>query len=367
MMIPSKTSINIVPILKMSGAFVALFIGSGFATGQETMQFFVAYDYKGLVGVAFSLFLFIYTCSKLMSAGYKYKLSRNEDVFVHFCGEPIGKFLTWFTMVFIVATFTIMLSGAGATLEQSYGTPVFVGSGTMAMLSMLTLLMGLKRIVDVISIIGPVIAVSTIYIAIISVLQDPAAIDTGAKIIPTLNLLSASPNWLFSSVLYVCFGLPAAASFLPAIGAAASNNRDVAFAGIIGPSVFVGAILLVTLALMSHIDEVNGALIPIMVLADEVLPVYGSIFAVIIFLGIYTTATPLLWSVCARFSEDRSRKYNFLVVALTGVGFCGGMVLPFDKLLNLIYPILGYAGLLFLSCVIFQDVKTFFTKGSSPP
>jgi uncharacterized membrane protein YkvI len=361
---PSSTSTNIVSILKMSGAFVALVIGSGFATGQEAMQFFVAYNYKGMVGIFISLFLFIYVCTKLMRAGYKYKLIRNEDVFVHFCGKPIGIFLTWYTMIFIVALYAIMLSGAGATLEQSYGIPIFIGSGIMALLSMLTLLMGLRKIVDVISMVGPVIVAVTVFIAIVAIVQNPAGISTGAEVIPTIEIMSASPHWLFSSVLYVGLSIPGLASFLPAIGATATSDNDVTFAGVIGPLFFVGAILLVALALMSKISEVNGTMIPIMALADSVLPIYGAIFAVVIFLGIYTTATPLLWSVCSRFAEDKSSKYNMLVVIFSCSGFFGGMVLPFDRLVNLIFPTLGYAGLLFLSFTIFRDVKNLFARES---
>ena len=97
-----------------------------------------------------------------------------------------------------------------------------------------------------------------------------------------------------------------------------------------------------------------------MVLATNALPIYGAVFAVIIFMGIYTTATPLLWTICARFAEEATPRYRLLVIALTLVGLIGGLALPFGKLVNLIYPTVGYAGLLLLACLIFTDIRAAF-------
>ena len=38
-----SNAVNFLTVLKTAGAFIAFLIGSGFATGQEIMQFFVAY------------------------------------------------------------------------------------------------------------------------------------------------------------------------------------------------------------------------------------------------------------------------------------------------------------------------------------
>ena len=81
-------------VLKIAGAFTAYLIGSGFATGQEAMQFFAAYGALGVLGAALSLALFIYICASLMLAGKHYQLTRNEDVFRFYCGDYVGVFLT---------------------------------------------------------------------------------------------------------------------------------------------------------------------------------------------------------------------------------------------------------------------------------
>jgi len=348
---------NWLTVLKLSGAFMAFLIGSGFATGQEAMQFFAAYGRNGVLGAILTVFLFIYLCGSLMRAGKRYGLKRNEDAFRHFCGPYIGVFLTWYTMIFIVAVHAIMLAGAGATLQQAYAIPVWLGSGLMAVLSAATLLLGLNRIIEVMSLVGPLIVVLTIAVAVMSLCDGGAELAAGAKLAPQLEILRASPHWLFSSLLYVGLTLPGMASFLPAMGATAGSAREIGFSAVLGPTLYIGAMVLVVLALLANIEAVFEAQVPIMALASNVLPLYGTVFAVVIFLGIYTTVTPLLWTVCERFSEERTPKYRVLVVCLTLVGLIGGSLLPFGKLVNLIYPTVGYAGLLFLACAIFTDIK----------
>jgi uncharacterized membrane protein YkvI len=346
-------------VLKIAGAFTAYLIGSGFATGQEAMQFFAAYGAVGVLGASLSLLLFVYVCLSLMSAGKHYGLTRNEDVFRFYCGDFIGVFLTWYTMIFIVAVHAVMLAGAGATLEQAYGIPSFVGASLMAVLSMATLLLGLEKILGALGVLGPLIVALTISVAALSLFNAQGTLADHSKLALELDLLKASPHWLFSSLLYVGMTLPGLASFLPAVGATTHNDREIKISSVIGPVVFIGAMVMIVLALLYQISDVHDAQIPVMVLASQVMPVYGAIFAIIIFMGIFTTVTPLLWTVCARFASEGTARYRWLVVCLTLVGLVGGTLLPFGELINMIYPTVGYAGLLFLACAVFRDLRRF--------
>jgi len=146
------------------------------------------------------------------------------------------------------------------------------------------------------------------------------------------------------------------ASFLTAVGAATHNERGIKAAALLGPLFFIGAMVLLVVAMLYQIQDVHLAQVPIMVLADRVMPLYGDFFALIIFAGIYTTVTPLLWTVCVRFASEGTLRYRGLVIGLTLVGLIGGTLLPFGQLINLIYPTVGYAGLLFLACVIYRDL-----------
>ncbi|WNC73988.1 hypothetical protein RGQ13_08345 [Thalassotalea psychrophila] len=355
----SEKPFNPMSVVRLSGAFMAYLIGSGFATGQEGIQFFVSFGINGLIGCMISFILLTYVCNILYKVGFKHGFKRNEDVFVHYCGNYVGKFLTWYTMIFIVAVYAIMLSGTGATIEQHYGLPSYIGTVLMALLSGGTLLMGLRKIVNIIAIIGPIIVAFTILISILTLVETPVTIVEGAAKVAEMDILAASNNWLMSALLYAGLMIPGLASFLPALGASAKCENDLKYSSILGPLLFVGALFLLVLALMVKVDVVNSSQIPVMALANDVLPVYASIFAIIIFCGIYTTATPLLWTVCSRFAEDKTPKYNTLVVSLVLLGLIGATLLPFAQLVNWIYPTVGYAGLVFLACAIFKNMRSY--------
>ena len=53
-----KIKCNKKAVLKFSGAFIAWVIGSGFATGQEVLQFFTSYGYRSYI-IALIVFFWI--------------------------------------------------------------------------------------------------------------------------------------------------------------------------------------------------------------------------------------------------------------------------------------------------------------------
>lgn len=357
-------SIDIVTVLKVSGAFIALLIGSGFATGQETMQFFASYGLMGVLGSLITLILFVYLSHTFMKLGMETGIVKNDDVFKHYLGEwiGIGIGLSWYTVLFIIAVFAIMLSGAGATLNQSYGIPVLIGSGIMAVLTTGTILLGLNKLINIVGVIGPFVILLTIFIAMTVIFKNPAGIVKGDTIVGSLKMYRASSNWWKSSILYVGLNVLSLASFIPSLGQLLKNKRELVSASILGPILFVGALVLVSLALLSDIAIVNIAAIPILTLAASVSPICKTIFASIIFLGIYTSSTSLLWIVIARFSEEKTKKYTILTILLGILGYLGGNIFPFAKLVNIIYPTVGYAGSLVLVGIIIKDLRTKICK-----
>ena len=53
-----KQKVNGLNVIKYAGAYIAFIIGSGFATGQEIIQFYTSYGIWGIGSIAISMFLF---------------------------------------------------------------------------------------------------------------------------------------------------------------------------------------------------------------------------------------------------------------------------------------------------------------------
>lgn len=350
-------SVNLLTIFKVAGAFLAMLIGAGFATGQEVMQFFVAEGAKGIAGSLIFLLLGTYMAVSLLLTGHKHGFKNGEEVFKYFMGTIAGTVFTWYSIVLMFSLYVLMVAAAGSVLNEYYGTPVYVGSGVMALLVMLALYFGLHELIDVIGVVGPVLIVVILYLTISTVINNPAGINEGAKIVTSLEVFKASGSWWLSGVLYVTLQAVGLFSVLPALGATIESRKDLICAGLLGPVLYSLALCLTIMAMLCNMPGISGKMIPMLYLAVEVMPAIASVFAFIVLAGIFTTTAPLLWIVLVKFTPDGSRQYKVLGIILSLVGYVSGMFLPFDRLVNLIYPTIGYSGLILIGCMLAKQLK----------
>lgn len=85
-------------VITYAGAFIALLIGSGFATGQEILQYFAAYGYQGILGLLFILILFFIIGTELIDTGYEGEMANPNDIYLRVCGPKIGQFYDYFSV-----------------------------------------------------------------------------------------------------------------------------------------------------------------------------------------------------------------------------------------------------------------------------
>jgi len=345
-------------VVKLAGAFIAFLLGSGFATGQEVMQFFAAEGLKGVLGAMIFLVVCTYLTITLLLAGRKHGFRSLDQVFRYYTGNIIGTVYTWYTIVMVFSVYVVMLAGAGSVLAQQFGIPVGVGVAIIAAAVLATLYFGLREIVNVIGAIGPVLVGLVIFIAVVAIAKDPAAIAVGNQAAPSLQTLKASGTWWWSAMLYTALQATGLFSFLPALGATVPSSRDLVLAGILGPLLYSLALVLVILAFVAGLPRLVGSMIPMLQVAQHATPVLATGFSLVIIAGIFTTAVPLLWIVLVKFVPDNSQPYRRLAVVLSLVGSAGAFWLPFDRLLNLVYPTIGYSGIGLILFMLAKQLRT---------
>lgn len=137
-----KETIKWSNVFSFAGAFVALLIGAGFATGQEIMQYFVSYGFWGIGGAIVVLLLFLYVGREFMAVGQREKFEKGNDIYLYYGGKYIGGFYDYFSVIFIFMSFFVMVSGAGSTIEQHYGIDKTIGCTVMAICVAFTVFLG---------------------------------------------------------------------------------------------------------------------------------------------------------------------------------------------------------------------------------
>lgn len=349
--------VDIKKVFIFAGAFIAFLIGSGFATGQEILQYFASYGYMGILGAVVVFILFVYVGVSFITTGQKYKFKKGNEIYTYYCGSAVGKFFDYFSIIFIYMSYIVMISGAGATINQQYNLSIYIGGIIMATLSCLTVIFGLGKIVDIIGKIGPLIVILSILLGISAIAMRPEGLVEANKIIPELNLLKASNNWFLAAASYVGFCMLWLASFMASMGATANSKKEAALGAIAGAFAFSAAVIIVALGLIANIEQVSNTMIPSLCLAENIHPNVAIFFSVTIIAGIYTTAVPLLWSVSSRVAEDRSKKFVYITIILAIIGAFVGLVIPFNKLVNIVYVINGYVGFILLILMVIKDIR----------
>lgn len=351
----SGSKASIATIISFAGAYVATVIGSGFATGQEIMQFFSYYGYGGVVAGIISMVVFMWIGALLMVKGKELQLKDDNKIYHVFCGKTLGTFFEWFGPIFLFGVFVVMISGSGATLNEYYGLNPSVGVIGMAVISFLSVSLGLDKLSKILGGIGPIIIVFTIVVGAISLYNNFGNLSESAQLVATLDVKKPAPNIFLAGLTYASYNVIIVMAFLTSLGATAKNKKEGLWGGILGAFALMAAAIMMGLAILSNIEVLSTKAIPSLVLADSISPFVGIAFSVVLILGIYTTATPLLWTVTNRFIPEGSPKFKIGVLVVTVLGLAGGF-LPFEKLVGILYPITGYIGILILVCALVRQI-----------
>ena len=357
-----KTKISFTKIISICGACIAFYIGSGFATMQELMQYNVGFGSKFWMSVLTAAAVYLYTNWSYIENGNRLKLSRGGDIYQYYCGKYVGKFFDVFAAFFCYMSFIIMCGGANATMAQQWGTPNGLGAVVLTVAVVITAYFGLNGILNALGMLGPVIIVIILTVSTACTITGAPEIANGlAKIDAGMDIVRVGNNPVLAGASYSGVVILWFAAFLAEIGA--TNKRLEANVGMILSTLFIfGAATLCTLALASHIDLVATADIPSLILAGTISPIFANIFAIIIFCGIYTTAVPLLWTGVGAVAAQGSKKYKLLCVVGGVVGCLVALFLPYKALVNILYGLNGYLGFILVGFMIVSDVLVALKK-----
>lgn len=350
-----KNKVNIKEILKLAGTYISVCIGSGFATGQEIMQFFSAHGMISILSNIICMGIMAYCGASLFEIGNRKKLNSSNDIFEYLCGKHIGKLFKSFMPLFFLCSFIIMLSGAGAAINEYYGISKNLGSFILAIVTLCSVLLGINKVISILGNIGPIIAVISIGVGLVTLSRNIDSFYITNEIISTLNLTKAIDNWCITSVIYSGLNLIIATPFLVGVGATTTNKVNCIWGGILGGIVFMIAAMTLNIGILSDIQNTYVTEIPTLYMAKNIGPIVGIMFSFMLIAGIYTTAVPLLWSICDSFSKEKTTKFTLIAVFCTIIGFIGSR-LSFSILVNIIYPISGLFGVIIIISIFIRNI-----------
>lgn len=355
-------------VLGICGACISFYIGAGFATMQEVLQYETSYGSKFPIVIIVAAIIYVYTNISFATNGNALNLSRGNDIYeVYFAifGRNVGKILAFFydkfSVIFCFMSFVVMCGGASSTLNQQWKIPLVAGAVVLTILVVLTVILGLDGIISALSKIGPIIVIMILFVSTATVILGCKAYAENVMLIDQGKFQSlikqvGGENPIASGSSYGGFVILWFAAFIAEIGS--KNKLNEVNIGMLLSSVFIFLTSAICcIALISNIDLVAIADIPALILAEQIHHFVAVIFAIIICAGIYTSATPLLWIVVRSVSEEGTIKYKVVTILLGCVGCLIACFIPYKGLINIIYGVNGYLGFLLVFVMIIHDVK----------
>ena len=293
----------------------------------------------GLIGVLLLGLLNAAFGKIMLSLGSYYRADNHEEVFTQISHPIITKILDF---VLIAGSFImgfVMIAGAGSNLEQQFGLPFWVGGLICSLLIITVSFMDFDKITSVLGVFTPIMIVMIFIItgySFIGKSHDWAALDTIAH-----TIKPATSNVWFSVINYYSLCAMTAVS----IGIAEKGGTRGGL--LVGLVVFIAAI-----SIYANLDTVKDADLPILAIANQIHPWLAYIYAITVFSLIFNTAFSLFYSIARRFANGSTKRMRIVIISVVIIGYICSFF-GFKDLISILYPILGYMGLLLLIILIY--------------
>ncbi|MEG0283881.1 MAG: hypothetical protein RR425_03920 [Erysipelotrichales bacterium] len=333
---------NKVGFYTITTTYVGTLFGAGFVSGQELLQFFAVYPDKALFGIiilAFMVFIFSFM---VMHSSYLRQPNSFEQVIV---GENkiLKLFVNCTFLFFSAGVLVIMFAGAGALFNSILGLPNIIGS---ILLCLLVIFIGLKDtsgIMNTFKILTPIMFVIAIITALLGI-----NLEVGS--IPLIDHGPLKFTWWFSAILYMTYNFYLEIGLLSPMGKNAKSTKEI-FKGALCSALILGVICYaVVFSIIHNIESVHNVEMPMLEISKNISPLMNNVYAFVLFGGLVSASIGMLFAILnyidgSNNTKIKNRKLTIPILCLVALSLSS---LGFSSLISIVYPILGYFGLLAL-------------------
>lgn len=324
-------------ILKICFVIIGTIIGAGFASGKEIYTFFCVYGVNGLWGILISNILIGF----VIYLTFKITINNNINSYSSFISHLVGpnKILNYtinnIMNIFLLISFIVMVSGFGAYFNQEFNIPSILGSTIISILAFFTFFKSIDGIVKINTYLIPIL------IFLITLLGFRENVFS-------FNINTFAPargfSWIIKSILYASYNSIVLIPIIINLKNLISNNKQIKY--IIGFTLLFMIIMSVVIFIILNLNilEISGIEIPIVFIANKFGILYKYLYGLVILIAIFTTAISEGYSFLNNISKNKKQYFIYSVlICMLSIAFSN---IGFGKLLDILYPLLGYLGLI---------------------
>ncbi|WP_437271920.1 YkvI family membrane protein [Staphylococcus succinus] len=343
--------------IKIGFAYVGIVVGAGFSTGQEVMQFFTPFGLWSYIGVILSGLILGFIGRQVAKIGTAFDAQNHESTLDYLFGGVFSKIIDYLLIFFLFGISVTMIAGAGATFEESFSVPTWLGALIMVIAIYITLLMDFNKIVRALGVVTPFLIILVVTIAIYYLFNGSISFDKVNQTMPETSIWKG----IMYGINYGGLAFAVGFSTIVAIGGDASKRKISGSGALFGGVVYTVLLALINFALQAEYPKIKDVSIPTLTLANNITPWLGLVLSIIMLAVMYNTILGLMYSFAARFTEPYSKKYHILIVVMSLVAY-GLSFVGFAGLINFLYPIMGVIGLIVVVAVL---IKYYFRKSQN--
>lgn len=339
-------------ILKVVFVIIGTMIGAGFASGQEMYLFFFSYGIEGLFGILISSLIIGFVIYQTFQLVNKYGVNTYKDFLDILIrkNSKLKAIINTIINIFILITFFIMIAGFGAYFEQEMGINSLIGSSLLAIATFIIFMTSVKGVVKANELLVPILIGFLVVIGMIN-LKDIHLLELGNYVIR-----SNSSNFILSSILYSSYNSILLIPVLLTLKSYIQDKRQILAIASISTIVIIVLSIIIFLLLVRVDTDITKLEMPAVYVVTNMFKILRYAYGFIILGSIFTTAISLGTSFLQNTAKNK-KSYTQIAVIMCITSIIISKI-GFSNLVNLLYPIFGYLGLLQIFRLMIIKVRT---------
>lgn len=336
-------------IFQIAFVFIGTVVGAGLASGQEITNFFTAYGPLSFLGIFACGLFYIFMGRLLAKISIKHNLNSYSDVIKVISPSYLGKITGIITTLYLFSSASIILAGCGALIYQFFGIPKIIGSLIMLVLAVFFLLRGTNGLIEVNSIIVPMLLTTITLIVVFYFLF------AGDMITPKF-IMSFPPvkkGLTISTILYAGFNILCSSGVLVPLSTETKSSKTMGYGIALGAIGLTILSCMINLLLMINQPYIYKYEIPLLFVSQRFGNLIQALLLIVIWLEMFSTEISDIYSI------SKTIEQTFKISFKKGIFIVLAIALPislvgFSRLITSLYPFFGLLSLLFIAqCIIY--------------
>lgn len=338
--------------IEIAFTYIGTVVGAGFASGQETLQFFTLFGSKGMWGIALCILLFSVMGTKMMLMSHRLGSSSYQDFNRAIFGEKWSGWINIFVGFSLFGITSAMMAGVGSLFEEQLGLSFHIGVVGTMLLSLFVLHRGMDGLISVNTLVVPIMFSFMIVIFIFSF-----------KTLSIQTLLSTQPiyrgSWILSAFSYVAFNVALSQAVLIPLGSKIKDKTAIHWGGWLA-GIGLGIMLFVCNSVfLQNLSNVSRLEIPMAYIVSGLGSGVKILFLCVVWGEIFTTLVGNVYGLTQSLEESLPfiRRSTMMLVLFVLSYVCS--LIGFPSLVGSVYPVLGYCGIFMMICLILKRVPVY--------